>query len=72
MNYIIKFMDDHGLVRGTPFKIDISKRLWFCFNEDYELELVVPDEYLDMCMDYKGILLGLLYGNYTITEIAGQ
>ena len=71
MNYIKQFMDDNGLVRDTPFKINISRRVWFCFNEDYELEPIVPDEYLDELLDFRGILLNLLYGNYKITNVAG-
>jgi len=72
MNYIQKLMDDYGLVVGTPFQTSLSKRVWFCFTDDYRLDVVGEDEILREITNCDGILLSLLRGTGRVTIVLGR
>jgi hypothetical protein len=71
MNYVKRFIEDNGLVFGQPFKISVARQSWFCFNEDYSLDLTGSDEYMRSCVNFDHILLRLLTGEIKIVKSLG-
>lgn len=72
INYIQQFMNDNAIVIGQPFKVSVSKRLWFCFCDDFCIDLVGDDEIMRDCTDFSSILFRLLTGEVWITDHLGQ
>jgi len=72
MNYIEKFLNDNGIVIGTPFQISLSPRLWFCFTDDYRLDLLGDDDVMRAWTDFDNILMRLLLGQIAITKVMGE
>lgn len=72
MNYIEKYMNDNGVVIGAPFQISLSPSLWFCFTDNYCLDLLGDDEVLRAWMDFDNILMRLLLGQIAITKVMGE
>lgn len=71
-NYIELFASENGLVVGQPFKISITKRQWFCFRDDFSLDIVENDAYMRQSINFSSILLRLLAGEIFITDRIGQ
>lgn len=72
INYIQQFMNDNAIVIGQPFKVSVAKRLWFCFCDDFRIDLTGDDEIMRSCTDFSSILFRLLTGEIWITDRLGQ
>jgi hypothetical protein len=72
MNYIQQFMRNKKLVPGQPFRVSNARNLWFCFTEDYRLDLYGDDEYMRTCLNFESILLQLLSGEISVSPVVNE